>query len=93
MRLMTNELREWIYSRPWPKKQGDRELIFHVDQQDYVGDEYLPHLEFILYRDNFSLFTPDEQMLIANIFQEIHKKIRDSGVPTTLEVKPHVPGN
>lgn len=91
LELMTNELRSWIRSRPWPKdRPKGLELALDVDTVEWVGEEYHPHLAFILYRDNFNLFTPDQQMLIANIMQEVHKKVRDSGIPTTLEVKPYV---
>ena len=84
---MTSDLNDFIYSRPWPS--GNR-LIFDVETVEFVGNLYHPHLAFTLYRDNFNLFTKEEQMHIAAIFQEIHKKIRDSGVPTTLEVKESV---
>lgn len=88
MKLLTGELREFIYNREWP---GGERLIFDVEQQNYVGQEYLPHLRFILYRDNFNLFTSDEQHRIALILQQIHGELRKRGVPTTLEVEANVP--
>lgn len=88
MRLLTGELKDFIYSRPWP---GGERLVLDVVQEDYVGELYHPHLNFILYRDNFIQFTPDEQRQISVILQQIHEKIRKSGVPTTLEVKANVP--
>lgn len=84
--LITNEIRQYIKSRPWPSLNGQRPKI-EVMQNDYVGDEFFPHVEFIMYRDNFNMFDGEQQMMIAGIMQEIHKKLRDSGIPTTLEVK------
>lgn len=70
--LYTNEVREYVNTRPWPK--GLKLTVTEPHEPE-------PHLLFIFYRDNWLTFDSDQQMMIANIVGEVMNKLRRDGIP------------
>lgn len=74
--LYSNEIRQYIKSRNWPK--GKRLDIEIVEYEDYLG--------FRLFRDNFNSFNGEDRLQIAMMIKEIMEKVRGDGIPCYLEV-------
>lgn len=52
--------------------------------------EYFSHLAIVLYRDNFETFDGFDKQQIAMVIGNMINKIRQDGIPCTLEVDPSV---
>lgn len=73
MSLYTNEIRDYIKTRDWPKG-----LVMDI----YENDEPAPHLNIIFFRDNWLTFNFEDQMKITSTVKEIMEKLWSDGVPT-----------
>lgn len=81
--LYTNEIRDYIRSRDWPKG-----LV--MDVREY--DQPAPHLKFVFFRDNWLTFTYDDQMKIHSIVKEVMHKLWGEGVPAYADKMESVHG-
>jgi hypothetical protein len=73
MTLYTQQVREYIFTRDWPKG-----LILDV----YENNEPAPHLNIIFFRDNWLTLTGEDQLQVTNIVKEIMFKLWGDGIPT-----------
>jgi hypothetical protein len=73
MSLYTPEVREYIFSRNWP-----RGVIVDI----YENDEPAPHLNIIFYRDNWLTLQTEDHLRITEIVKEIMAKLWADGIPT-----------
>jgi len=71
--LYTNEVRQFIISRDWPKG-----LTFEV----YEAIEPAPHLNILFFRDNWLTLDFSDQEKIVGIVKEIMAKLWGDGIPT-----------
>lgn len=76
MSLYTPEVREYIWSRDWPK---GLQLDIFEDTTNVEGID-VPHLNFVFYRDNWLTFDAQEHLKIANTVQEVITKLRNDGI-------------
>lgn len=74
MTLYSNEIRQYIQSRKWP-----RGLIIEIV-------EYEEHLGFKMFRDNFNAFDGEDRLQIAMQVKEVMEKVRQDGIPIYMEV-------
>lgn len=70
--LYTPEVREYIYSREWPKGL----------QVDVFEEEF--NLNIIFYRDNWLTLTREAQFSAAAIVKEVMEKLRADGIPVYM---------
>ena len=73
--LYSREISVFLHSLPWP------------DELDFVVTEEETHLQFILFRDNFSSFDGVDQMHIAGLVKQFMEKVRGMGVPIYMQVE------
>lgn len=71
--LYTREVREYIFSRKWPKG-----LVMDI----YENDEPAPHLNIIFYRDNWLTLDFSQQQQVVETVKEIMAKLWADGIPT-----------
>jgi hypothetical protein len=71
--LYTQEVRQFIRTRDWPKG-----LILDV----FEADEPSPHLNIIFYRDNWLTLEFAQQQQVVTIVQEVMAKLWGDGIPT-----------
>jgi hypothetical protein len=71
--LYTPQVREYIYSRNWPKG-----LILEV----YEDDEPAPHLNIVFFRDNWLTLEPEQHQQVVTIVKQIMAKLWADGIPT-----------
>lgn len=71
--LYTPEVREYIFSRNWPKG-----LVMDI----YEDDEPAPHLNIVFFRDNWITLTFDQQQRVVETVKEIMAKLWADGIPT-----------
>lgn len=76
--LYTNEVREFINTRPWPVQ-----LKFMV--VEYIEPE--PYLQFVMFRDNFNPIETAGKLQIAGMINEMFLSLRNKGVPIYLEMR------
>lgn len=89
--LYTNEVRQYIHSRPWPKG-----VVFDVIEYDNVvpvagvqiNQQYLA---FRFYLDNFATLSYDEMEHAKTVVTEVMWKLRNDGIPCYLEKVQSVP--
>ena len=74
--LLTNEIRQFIIQRDWPKG-----LQIRLAEQPTM-------IRMYLFRDNLLSFDGEDMTQIANMLNEALGKLRADGVPIYLEVKP-----
>lgn len=80
--LYSNEVRNYIFSRPWPKG-----LRMDVFEDDYPG----PHLNLVFYRDNWLTFDGEDQKYISELVAEVIMKLRKDGIPAYFGKMKHAP--
>lgn len=73
MSLYSDEVRNYIRTRDWPKT-----VAWQVSEMD----EPAPHLNIIFFRDNWLTLSFDEQMKVTSIVKEIMAKLWADGIPT-----------
>lgn len=71
--LYTPEVREYIFSRDWPKG-----LILDV----FEAEEPAPHLNIIFYRDNWLTLAPEQHLQVVATVKQIMAKLWADGIPT-----------
>lgn len=76
--LYTNEVREFIHTRPWP-------LGFKFVIEEYIEPEL--YLQFVIFRDEFNPMETDEKLHVATIINEMFLNLRNKGVPIYLEMR------
>lgn len=91
MTLYSNEVRDYVHSRDWPVGLilDIEEKFVEIDHREGsvpIGQAYL---QIIFYRDNFGVFEPGKQLLIAQTMNEVMMKLRNDGIPCYLEVRAH----
>ena len=77
--LYTNEVREFINTRPWP-------FDFKFVVEEYMGS----HLQFVIFRDTFNPMETDEKLQVASMINEMFLSLRTKGVPIYLEMRKSV---
>lgn len=70
--LYTPEVREFIYSRDWPKG-----LVLDI----YEATEPAPHLNIIFYRDNWLTLTAQQHQQVVNTVKDLMYKLWNDGIP------------
>ena len=71
--LYTNEVRNYLHSRDWPKG-----LVVEFQGKD----EPAPHINIEFYRDNWLTLAPEKHLQIVAIVKEIMEKLWGDGIPT-----------
>lgn len=72
-RLYTNEVRNYLYSRDWPKG-----LVVEFQEKQ----EPESHINIEFYRDNWLTLAPESHVKIVGIVKEIMDKLWADGIPT-----------
>lgn len=71
--LYTNEIRQYVVSRDWPKGF----ILEIVEYDSYLG--------FRVFRDNFVTFSGEEQYQIAMCIKQVMERLRSTGIPCYME--------
>lgn len=73
MTLYTDDVRNFIFSRDWPKG-----LVLDV----YEAAEPSPHLNIIFFRDNWLTLSGEQQLHVTTVVKEVMSKLWADGIPT-----------
>lgn len=70
--LYTPQVREYIYSRDWPKG-----IVVDI----YEEDEPAPHLNIVFFRDNWLTLEAEQHLQVVAIVKQIMAKLWGDGIP------------
>lgn len=73
--LYSNEIRNYIRTRDWPK------------YFQWEVHEYPEYLQFVVFQDNYESYTGEHKLQIAMCIKQTMEKIRADGIPIYLERK------
>lgn len=70
--LLSNDIRNFIHSRNWPKG-----LTYEI-RDVFLGE---PHLELVMFRDNWITLDYPAQLQATKVVHEVMTKLTADGVP------------